>query len=290
MYNEEDRLTQPVAQDQGAATDVLLLTPQQSEAIVRVVEASPHVQRRHQFFVWTQSQMQALLPHQLLVCAAYERQRRDLALEVFHSVVLPGELLALLTDRRGPLVRGLLSSWVEGNGRSQLIDPARWTAPADGDAAGLLRRSGIEGLLVHGVARPQRPAEIESLFVFASTARWMQPAMQAHLEVLLPHLHSVWQRVVAAEREMAPSAAPVRAAVRAGELRAVTGRERQILLWVREGKSNQQIAEGLGISPLTVKNHVQKILRKLGASNRAHAVAEAMSQGLLDGGSGSGSG
>ena len=51
--------------------------------------------------------------------------------------------------------------------------------------------------------------------------------------------------------------------------------------WVREGKSNQEIGDQLGISVLTVKNHVQKILRKLGASNRAQAVARAMSMNLL---------
>ena len=50
---------------------------------------------------------------------------------------------------------------------------------------------------------------------------------------------------------------------------------------MREGKSNQQIGDQLGISVLTVKNHVQKILRKLGASNRAQAVAMAMTQNLL---------
>jgi len=39
----------------------------------------------------------------------------------------------------------------------------------------------------------------------------------------------------------------------------------------------------LNISPFTVKNHVQKILRKLGAANRAQALACAMNQHLLDG-------
>ena len=61
----------------------------------------------------------------------------------------------------------------------------------------------------------------------------------------------------------------------------VTPREVQILAWVREGKNNQEIGMALGISALTVKNHVQKILRKLGASNRAHAVALAMQFRLL---------
>ena len=62
----------------------------------------------------------------------------------------------------------------------------------------------------------------------------------------------------------------------------VTPREAQILSWVREGKNNQEIGIELGISALTVKNHIQKILRKLGASNRAHAVALAMQLRLLD--------
>ena len=38
---------------------------------------------------------------------------------------------------------------------------------------------------------------------------------------------------------------------------------------------------GLGISPLTVKNHVQSILRKLGVANRTQAVATALNLGLL---------
>ena len=61
----------------------------------------------------------------------------------------------------------------------------------------------------------------------------------------------------------------------------ITEREKQILGWVREGMSNHEIGTELGISPLTVKNHVQKILRKLGAANRAQAVARAMTLNLL---------
>ena len=55
----------------------------------------------------------------------------------------------------------------------------------------------------------------------------------------------------------------------------VTGREREILQWLNIGKTNTEIAKILDISPLTVKNHVQNILRKLKATNRIHAVAKA---------------
>jgi transcriptional regulator EpsA len=266
--------------------EALILTPQHAEAIVRVVESAPHVRRRYQFFVWTQSQLQALLPHQILSCGAYQRQQRDLVFEVFHSVVLPAELLECLSHMQGPLMRALAAAWVEGRGQPLLLEPERLIGASLESAVALLQHCGIEALIVHGVSRPQRPVEIESFFVFASTGRLPPSPTAALLELMLPHLHATWQRVAAVEREMAPASTAVVAKARrpasAGEAtRGVTERERQILLWVREGKSNHQIAEVLGISPLTVKNHVQKILRKLGASNRAQAVAEALSLGVL---------
>jgi DNA-binding CsgD family transcriptional regulator len=45
---------------------------------------------------------------------------------------------------------------------------------------------------------------------------------------------------------------------------------------VRRGHSNSGVAAMLDISPLTVKNHVQRNLRKLGAQNRAQAVSRAI--------------
>jgi transcriptional regulator EpsA len=266
------------------ADTTVLLTTQQAEAIVGVVEATPQVRRRYQFFVWTQNQLQILLPHQLLACGSYQRQARELVFEAFHSVVLPAELLALLTDPQSPLLQALMAAWVEGRCRPLVLDTARMSGARLAPAAQCLGDHGITVLAVHGVSRPQRPAELESFFVFGQTQRGAANALAAHLDLLLPHLHSAWLRVNATERELSPPAPRPRALPPAGRPGAVTDRERQILAWVREGKSNQQIAEVLGISPLTVKNHVQKILRKLGASNRAQAVAQAMSQGLLEDG------
>ena len=46
------------------------------------------------------------------------------------------------------------------------------------------------------------------------------------------------------------------------------------------------IGAALGISPLTVKNHTQKIFRKLKVQNRAHAVSRGISLRVLDFGEG----
>ena len=61
----------------------------------------------------------------------------------------------------------------------------------------------------------------------------------------------------------------------------LTDRERQILRRIADGASAPQIAGGLGVSPATVKTHLRHVYEKLGVSDRAAAVAEAMRRGLL---------
>ncbi len=59
-------------------------------------------------------------------------------------------------------------------------------------------------------------------------------------------------------------------------------RERQVLQLVADGCANKQIANALGITERTAKYHVTSLLTKLGAENRAQAVAIAGQRGLLD--------
>jgi DNA-binding CsgD family transcriptional regulator len=60
-------------------------------------------------------------------------------------------------------------------------------------------------------------------------------------------------------------------------------RENEVLTWVAEGKSAIEIAKILNIGKRTVEDHARNAIRKLGASNRPHAVAIALRFGLLDG-------
>jgi DNA-binding NarL/FixJ family response regulator len=56
-------------------------------------------------------------------------------------------------------------------------------------------------------------------------------------------------------------------------LRTLTGREREVLLLMGEGLANADIADVLSVSLSTVKYHVSNILSKLGARDRAAAIA-----------------
>lgn len=63
---------------------------------------------------------------------------------------------------------------------------------------------------------------------------------------------------------------------------ALTEREREILRLIADGKSLPQIAQELVLGVTTVKTHVQHVYEKLGVSDRAAAVAEAMRRRLIE--------
>jgi two-component system nitrate/nitrite response regulator NarL len=59
-------------------------------------------------------------------------------------------------------------------------------------------------------------------------------------------------------------------------------RELEILAAIGEGLSNKEVARRLGISPHTVKFHVESLFRKLGAVSRADAVAKGLRRQIID--------
>ncbi|SDF53336.1 transcriptional regulator, LuxR family [Limimonas halophila] len=71
---------------------------------------------------------------------------------------------------------------------------------------------------------------------------------------------------------------------RLGAIRRVadlSDRERDILGWAAQGYTAEETATGLTISARTVEKHLQIAMQKLGAAHKAHAVALALSRGLI---------
>jgi DNA-binding NarL/FixJ family response regulator len=66
-----------------------------------------------------------------------------------------------------------------------------------------------------------------------------------------------------------------------GRRGVLTERELQVLRGMSEGKSNAEIGRELFVSEDTVKTHARRLFRKLGARDRAHAVASAFRSGLV---------
>ncbi|MBV9133420.1 MAG: response regulator transcription factor [Chloroflexi bacterium] len=87
---------------------------------------------------------------------------------------------------------------------------------------------------------------------------------------------SVTRRLIAAF-----AAQPRRTSVASGALSALTDREKEVLVLVAAGRSNDEIAEQLVITSATAKTHVSRAMAKLGARDRAQLVVIAYEGGLV---------
>jgi len=87
---------------------------------------------------------------------------------------------------------------------------------------------------------------------------------------------SVTRRLIA---DLVSRSAPARGPTKV--LPALTGREREVLVQVAAGLSNDEIGAALYLSPLTVKTHVSRMMTKLGVRDRAQLVVLAYQTGLV---------
>lgn len=246
-----------------------------SEAMMLNMEASLRVFNERHLFAWTQGLMQGILSHQALIC----RLRR-------HDGAAGFDLLSYSTDEIGPdsiealcrhdtaLCDAMMQSWQSGQYRAILRDISQEDLPAEGGLQRRLIELGASRLMGHGTY--DAAGQVTGFYLFAGSPERIRGSHLQRAELLVPLLHTALLRTrigsFAAESTM--RAAP-------GGREFLTDREQEVLRWMYLGKSNMEIGLILGISPLTVKNHVQAILRRLDVQNRAQAVGKAFKLRIL---------
>lgn len=253
---------------------LVILSKLEQEYLLRIVESALHVRDLRQFFLWTQGQLQALLPHQLMVCLHFDGDALA-RLECLHGSVLDDAAMKRLCDPRDGLAPRIARHWRDGPCLPAIGDLSH--AGPDAVLARFqpeLARAGFDNLLVHGSGRL---AGGSTVFVLCGLPQRPGSRHAYFLELLLPHLHMALLRLSELGR-----AGEVQRSANESMARPLSAREAEILNWVREGKSNYEVGCILGISALTVKNHLQRIYRTLGVSNRTHALSRCMDLRLLD--------
>lgn len=244
---------------------------------VDAVEASFLIGSRQQFFVWSQSSVQALIPHEILICGIEDGSRQVMALHRFSaSRYFRQEHFDVVADPTTGLVPCLLAA-AAGSRSSVVFCPGAASAappirPADEELLLLVATNELKNLAAQLVMGTR--GRFEAFYGFARLSVELDARLGYLIELLVPHLHNAFLRVLATEREVAGTTSQ-----RAGRL--VTPRQEEILNLIKCGKTNLEIAELLSCSPWTIKNHIQAILRKLDSNTRTHAIARAMSLGIL---------
>jgi transcriptional regulator EpsA len=257
-------------------SSLVVLPHKDVERLIYAIDGSLKVHRRFQFFLWTQGGLQGLLPHETLICAWGEIESANYECEVFSRAVLDDKFTRRLADPVDGLLPRLIDEWLKNERRPCIYaaDATEWErvcycSPA---LTAEFRRLGFQRVIAHGSCFKDGTS---SFFVFVNGPVTFTARDTYLVEMLMPHLHSTLHRVAEGDGDK-----QFVTAVSTGQV--LSDREAQVLGWVRDGKTNQEIAQILDISPLTVKNHIQKILRKLKVTNRTQAVARAIGARILD--------
>jgi DNA-binding CsgD family transcriptional regulator len=127
---------------------------------------------------------------------------------------------------------------------------------------------GLRECWTHG-SKPLAKENYGSMFCFAGKTMKQDGRTAAILEFLIPHLHIALTHIFGKKRQ------------ETGNI-LLSSREKEILDWLKQGKSSWEISVILGISERTVNFHVNNVMRKLDTSKRQQAVAVAVRLGLID--------
>lgn len=239
-----------------------------NQRFLRVAQESLIVKRHFQLLLWLQGDLQYFVPHEVLVAAW-----GDFSLGLIHYDImsaLPGVRTADLSGCDiSPLIRNLFERWINQDAAPFAVSCQDGFASEIDRGEGSLHPTlrGMRSALVHGI-RDQRGRH-DCLYVALHSTDI--PAKSGKmLEMLLPYIDTALRQVT-----HLPTQRQLEQATHAEDTldRGLTTRELEIMNWVRKGKTNHEIGMILDISEFTVKNHLQRIFRKLDVINRAQAVS-----------------
>jgi DNA-binding CsgD family transcriptional regulator len=127
---------------------------------------------------------------------------------------------------------------------------------------------GVSECWTHG-SGPIASEKYGSMFCFAGQSMEYCRRTAFILQYIIPHLHLALTNIFDKKRLYADKV-------------LLSDREKEVLDWLKQGKSSWDISVILGISERTVNFHVYNVMGKTGAANRAQAVAVAARLGLID--------
>jgi transcriptional regulator EpsA len=243
-----------------------------NDLIHEVLGVRRHIDLMH----WLQGGLQRYIPHDILIAAW-----GDFRLGVIHydvvSAIAGVRSENVMAESICPLLIGLFNRWVAQDRRPFSLnvghDGFAWEGVV-GDGSIAEAMADMQSSLVHGIG--DQRGRHDCLYVFFS----QYPKRRKHeanaIKVLLPYIDAALRQVDLMPNQYPGSKATeviAPAEPEGSDADSLSEREAEIMKWVAMGKTNGEIGSILNVSSFTVKNHMQRIFKKLDVFNRAQAVA-----------------
>lgn len=260
------------------------LTLAELQHLLQAVDESLGISSHLQLFNWLQQGVRPFIPHDIVIAAWGDF---SLGLVRYDLVsALPG----LRTDDLDegvlhPFVCDLFVRWQHSNLTPYAVVSSHGFNTHYRSHHELIEKLRVmPSALVHGI-KDQRGRH-DCLYIFLGPSELGLDRPRSLLRYLLPYVDAAFRQVAHLPEQYlppvglavvdAPDLAPAIAGVddTATDEFGLSAREHDIMEWVRAGKTNQEIGMILDISAFTVKNHIQRIFKKLNVVNRAQAVSK----------------
>lgn len=243
----------------------------------RAIAHSASVRSHFDAFVWLQGDMQRFLPHEILIAAWGNFHESEGAVQ--HDIIsaLPGVRSKHSNPETiNPLLLRLYNRWHEFGCKPFTLNV--------GEDGFLLHDTGLECALgtalqtmrcalVHGI-NDERGSH-DCLYVTFSRKDAFTDVERSTMGLVLPYIDIALRQIEHLPHQAHAQPEPVSAQI-TGRIKEIglSVREAEVLHWVTLGKTNPEIGSILEISEFTVKNHMQRVFKKLDVSNRAQAVGK----------------
>lgn len=231
--------------------------------VMAVLVECTHVQTAAEFCNVINGSFQTVLPHELMLCGIGGVSRQGNHVRKIINFDYPLEYFEPLCDADGRLDSPLMKRWRDTQ-EPQLFQSGRDDAGFAPEWVRLFNQYDLRNTMAHGVL--DVGGVFSSFFILSRLPGELGAHHAFLMKLMTPHLHFALARVLATVSEYQGALSRSK--------RALSERQREILHWLHEGKTNWEIAMILNLSELNVKYHIDQIFQKLGVRSRAQAVAK----------------
>ncbi|GAB3090853.1 helix-turn-helix domain-containing protein [Aestuariicella hydrocarbonica] len=238
------------------------------DTVLRAMSKSSTIENHRTFYEWLRNDISPFLPHQTMLAVWGDFRTNSLNYDLTSSI--GGIKTHMLYEVSG--FDSIMVRLLKAAARSQ----KKWILIKDfkslSEKSGLNFDSSVYGVMMENTkamliyAMRDARSGHDCLYVFftMNDKFYYNPVI---LDLIMPHIDSALRTIkLLDKKEIIERSTPI-------QPRFLSDREREILDWVSQGKSNDEIGMILGISHNTVKNHLKRIFGKMGVTSRSQAVS-----------------
>lgn len=238
----------------------------------KVIQESLHIRSHIELLFWLQGDFQRYIPHEVMIAAWGDFSLGIIYVDIVSA--LPGVRTGKISSASlTSLLQSLFKYWLE-HSKSPFtlnVDKGIFHEHELGCIEANINLKKMKCAIAHGI-KDYRGGH-DCLYVFINSTPKILNRASMLTPVFLPYIDSALRQLEHLPEQL-PTIVELIEEPENELVDILSERESEIMRWVKMGKTNQEIGMILNISAFTVKNHLQRIFKKLDVLNRAQAATK----------------